>query len=85
LTAILKNTTGAFTGIIIADDIIHLHSDIIGAVISLTQNPSGGNTIGNSSGYVLYSKEALEGALMSVRPRNFGFASNRLLIRHWYE
>jgi len=85
LNAILKNTTGAFTGIIIADDIIHLHSDIIGAVISLTQNPSGGNTIGNSSGYVLYSKEALEGALMSVRPRNYGFASNRLLIRHWYE
>ena len=85
VNAVLKNTTGNFTGIIIADDVIHLHSNVIGAVVSLTQNPSGGNTIGNSSGFILYSKEALANVLMSVRPRNFGFASNRLVIRHWFE
>ena len=85
INAIIKNTSGNFTGIIIADDIVHLQSDIIGAVVSLTQYPSEGNTIGNSDGHILYSKQALAGCLMNVRPRNFGFASNRLLIRHWYE
>jgi hypothetical protein len=83
--AIIKNTSNNFTGLIIADDIIHLHSTIIGAVISLTQNPSEGNTIGNSDGFVLYSKEALSGSLMTVRPRNFGFSQNRLNVKHWFE
>jgi hypothetical protein len=83
--AIIKNTYNNFTGLIIADDIIHLHSTIIGAIISLTQNPSEGNTIGNSDGFVLYSKEALGNSLMSVRPRNFGFAQNRLDVKHWFE
>lgn len=85
VNAIIKNTSNNFTGIVIADDIVHLQSNIIGAVISLTQNPSEGNTIGLSNAKILYSKEALEGVLMTVRPRNFGFASNRLVIRHWYE
>ncbi len=83
--AIIKNTYNNFTGLIIADDIVHLHSTIIGAVISLTQNPSEGNTIGNSDGFILYSKEALGISLMSVRPRNFGFAKNRLDVKHWFE
>ena len=85
VNAVIKNTSGDFTGIIIADDVIHLHSNVIGAVVSLTQNPSEGNTIGNSSGFILYSKEALASCLMTVRPRNYGFASNRLIIRHWFE
>ena len=85
VNALLKNTQGNFTGIVIADDVVHLQSDIIGAVVSLTQNPSEGNTIGLSTGFILYSKEALAECLMTVRPRNYGFASNRLLIRHWYE
>ena len=83
--AIIKNTSNNFIGLLIADDIIHLHSTIIGAVISLTQNPSGGNTIGNSNGFILYSKEALANSLRSVRPRNFGFAKNRLDVKHWFE
>lgn len=85
VNAILKNTSNDFTGLIIADDIIHLHSNIIGAVISLTQNPSEGNTIGNSDGSILYSKEALASALMNIRPRNFGFAQSRMLVKHWFE
>jgi hypothetical protein len=83
--AIIKNTYNNFTGLIIADDIVHLHSNIIGAIISLTQNPSEGNTIGNSSGSILYSKAALSNSLMSVRARNFGFAKNRLDVKHWFE
>jgi hypothetical protein len=83
--AIIKNTYNDFTGLIIADDIIHLHSTIIGAIVSLTQNPSEGNTIGNSDGFILYSKDALNNSLMSVRPRNHGFANNRLDVKHWFE
>ncbi|MFC2094776.1 hypothetical protein ACFLSH_04015 [Bacteroidota bacterium] len=83
--AIIKNTYNNFTGLIIADDIVHLHSTIIGAIISLTQNPSEGNTIGNSDGFILYSKAALSNSLMTVRSRNFGFAKNRLDVKHWFE
>jgi len=85
INAILQNTSNDFTGLIIGDDIIHLHSNIIGAVVSLTENPSGGNTVGNSSGSVLYSKQVLDNTLMSVRPRNHGFASNRLDVKYWFE
>ena len=85
LDAIMSNTKDDFSGIIIADDIIHLHSNIIGAVISLTENPSAGNTIGNSGFSVLHSKEVLQNALMTIRPRNYGFAQNRLVVKHWVE
>jgi len=85
IDAIIKNTYNNFTGLIIADDIVHLHSTIIGAVISLTQDPSEGNTIGNSDGFILYSKQVLNNSLMSVRERNFGFAQNRLDVKHWFE
>lgn len=85
VNAIIKNTINNFTGLIIGDDVIHLHSNIIGAVISLTRYPSVGNTIGNSSGYILYSKEALLNVFDKIRPRNFGFAKNRLNVRYWYE
>jgi hypothetical protein len=85
LSAILQNTSNDFVGLIIADDIIHLQSDVIGAVISLTENPSAGNTIGNSNGSVLYSKEVLESSLMSLEKRNYGFAHNRLEVKHWSE
>ncbi len=85
VNAILQNTKNEFSGLIIGDDIIHLHSNIIGAVVSLTENPSVGNTVGNSSGSILYSKQVLDNTLMSLRPRNYGFASNRLLVKHWFE
>ncbi|MFH0795548.1 MAG: hypothetical protein V2A65_00630 [Candidatus Omnitrophota bacterium] len=62
--AIIKNlTSGTFKGLLIADDIIHIHSTIIGAVIALSSAPSEGNCIGNGSGSVLYSREALGDAV----------------------
>ncbi|MFQ5989889.1 MAG: hypothetical protein ACE5K9_08240 [Candidatus Methylomirabilales bacterium] len=51
-----------FKGLLIADDIVHIHSRIIGAVVSLTLGPSSGNVLGNGSGEVLYSNEALANA-----------------------
>ena len=54
--AYLKNLNyGTFRGLIITDDIIHIHATIIGAVVVLTPAPSGGNCLGNGSGEVLYS------------------------------
>ena len=59
--AVIKNlNTGTFSGLIIADDMIHVHSTILGAVVTLTPTPSAGNSIGNGSGDVLYSSEAIQ-------------------------
>jgi hypothetical protein len=61
-SAIFKNLNyGTFTGLIIADDILHIHATIIGAVVSLTEFPSAGNVIGNGSGEVLFSRPSGSG------------------------
>lgn len=65
--SIIKNLNeGTFKGLIIADDVVHVHTTIIGALISLTPNPSGGNSIGNGSGEVLFSQAALDGLNFAV-------------------
>jgi hypothetical protein len=51
-----------FRGLIIADDMAHVHSDVLGAIFIL-KDPVGGNCIGNGTGDVLFSREALDGAL----------------------
>lgn len=62
--AVIKNlNTGTFKGILIADDIVHIHTDIIGWVVSLTQSPSSGNCIGNGNGQVKFSSAAVNTAL----------------------
>lgn len=53
---------GCFRGLVIADDIVHIHSTVTGAVVSLTKAPSQGNVIGNGTGKVLFSRAALAGA-----------------------
>jgi len=87
--AIIKNiNSGTFRGIVIADDIVHIHADIIGAVIGLTPTPSDGNCIGNGSGQVLYSSEAIKEATGDVaEPEldNYGFAKTRVKVYQWYE
>lgn len=63
--AIIKNLNqGTFRGLIIADDIVHIHNRIIGALVSLTPAPSSGNVIGNGGGEILYSSEALLGVTL---------------------
>ncbi|MEI7812196.1 MAG: hypothetical protein WCJ01_07200, partial [Ignavibacteria bacterium] len=60
LNAKMKNLNfGTFTGLMIADDIIHIHTNIIGALIGLSPHPSEGNTIGNGDGIVKYSSKAI--------------------------
>jgi len=39
--AIMKNlNSGTFRGLLIAEDIIHIHATIVGAIVSLTPSPS---------------------------------------------
>ncbi|MFQ5962240.1 MAG: hypothetical protein ACE5MG_12670 [Candidatus Methylomirabilales bacterium] len=76
--AVVKNlNAGTFKGLLIADDIVHIHADIIGAVISLTPSSSSGNVIGNGSGRILYSRQALANAMEA--------ASQSYSIRSWHE
>lgn len=51
--------TGTFKGLILADGIEKIHTTIIGAVVPLSPTPSG-NCIGNGTGSILYSSEALK-------------------------
>ncbi|MFC2119636.1 hypothetical protein ACFLQ4_01055 [Bacteroidota bacterium] len=88
--AVIKNTDNSyvFKGFLIADDIVHIHSEIIGSVFVLTESPSSGNVIGNGTGKVLYSKQALVKAIVEVEEQiktQYGFAKKRLKVKHWYE
>lgn len=87
--ATIKNLNfGTFRGLIIADDIVHIHANIIGAIIGLSPTPSSGNCIGNGNGRVYFSSEAIEKATQDIDPNvtpNFGFAQKRLTVNSWYE
>lgn len=85
--AVIKNENlGTFKGLIIADDIVHIHTTIIGAIIALSPTPSEGNCIGNGSGDVLFSRRAIiDGIGEGVSANKFGFAQHRLDIGQWYE
>jgi len=88
--SIMKNiNSGTFKGLIIVDDLVHIHADIIGAVVILTSSPSSGNCVGNGNGNVLYSSEAVKDAMKQVGLQtssfNFGFGKNRLNVKYWFE
>jgi hypothetical protein len=60
-TSEIKNlNSGTFRGLVIADDISHVHGDVIGAVIVLTDNPPSGNVVGNGGGSVMYSSKVIQ-------------------------
>jgi len=66
-TAMVQNMQGTlFRGLIIADDMMHIHCNILGAVFVLTDDPMEGNCIGNGSGDVMFSRIALDEALHGV-------------------
>lgn len=56
--ALLKNTSQTFKGLIIADDVMHLHGDVLGGLIAF-KNALSGNVIGNGNARILYSREAI--------------------------
>jgi len=57
-----SDACACFRGLVIADDIVHIHSTITGAVVQLMAAPSEGNVLGNGNGKVLFSRAALAGA-----------------------
>ena len=81
--------SGTFKGLIIADDMVHVHADIIGAIVVLTPDPANGNCIGNGNGNILYSTEAIQSAMHQIGFEtariNYGFGNNRLYITNWLE
>jgi hypothetical protein len=82
--AIMKNlNSGTFTGLMIVDDAIHVHATIIGALIGLTPSPSEGNCIGNGSGSVLYSSQAIIDATGMGAPGSGNGSASRVLA--WWE
>lgn len=88
--AIMKNlNSGTFKGIIIADDIIHVHTTIIGAVIGLSASPSEGNCLGNGNGSIKYSRDAVTQAVTTVSSAststNYGFGKTRMNVIGWYD
>jgi hypothetical protein len=62
--AAMKNlNSGTFSGLIIADDMVHIQATILGSVFLLSPTPSEGNCIGNGTGSVLFSRAAVIKAL----------------------
>ncbi len=67
--AAIKNLNyGSFKGVIIADDLVHIHNRILGGIVTLTPAPSEGNCIGNGTGDVFYSSQAVAAAAVGVGP-----------------
>ncbi|MFQ5553660.1 MAG: hypothetical protein ACE5EW_08120, partial [Thermoplasmata archaeon] len=78
--AVIKDLdTGIFRGLLIVDDIVHIHTTIIGAVYSLTTAPSSGNVLGNGSGEVLFSREALAAAMLGAASKSYSILAWREL------
>ena len=61
-TAQLSNTAASFTGIVISDDIYHLHGNVNGVIITLTSSPAGG-VMGNGSSVITFSRMAIKNSI----------------------
>ncbi|OGU57490.1 MAG: hypothetical protein A2V66_12460 [Ignavibacteria bacterium RBG_13_36_8] len=82
--AVMKNLNfGIFRGLIIADDPVHIHTTIIGAIIGLTPSPSEGNCIGNGNGDVLYSREAINAATANTTGGGGSGSSSSNVVAWW--
>ncbi|RJQ47850.1 MAG: hypothetical protein C4534_00490 [Gaiellales bacterium] len=65
--ALVSNlNSGIFRGLIIADDMRHIHSIIIGGVFLLTETPRDGTCIGNGSGSLLYSRNVIQQGMEDI-------------------
>jgi hypothetical protein len=84
--SILDTPEGNFAGIIIADDLNHIHlTRLLGAVVTLTNFPSAGKGIGSGKGSILYSEKALFNATKSMQKLDYGFGKHRVSVISWLE
>lgn len=82
--AVMKNmNSGTYAGLMIVDDPIHIHANIIGALIALTSKPSEGNCIGNGNGTVLFSSQAITDATSSLTGSGGGNGSASKVLAWW--
>ncbi len=82
----IKNlNTGPFKGILLADDIVHVHCQIIGAVIAISGAPSSGNCIGNGSGEIYFSSATISNATNLANLRSSNSVSVNQQILYWFE
>ncbi len=63
--AIMDNANGSFAGLVIGDDVTHLHGDFWGAIMLLSPTPSG-NVLGNGNANIYYSRQAILNATSLV-------------------
>jgi len=77
--------TGTFSGLMIVDDIVKIHTTIIGAIVSMTSGPSDGYIMSNGNGSVLYSKEAIKKATEFAATHSTTFRGKRVAIKYWFE
>jgi hypothetical protein len=78
-TASIKNIQSSFTGLVLADDIVHLQGTVIGAVMGLSDFPSSGNVVGNGNANLLFSNQAITNAT------GFLVNGNQLKVVAWWE
>lgn len=77
-----KSPAGAFTGLLVVDDITSLSGvNILGAVVQMTPNPKSVQ-IGTSNGSVIYSKQAILNATSNLNSSGNGSAAN---VIGWWE
>ncbi len=86
VNASIKNlNSGPFKGILLADDIIHVHCQIIGAVVAISGSPSSGNCIGNGSGEIYYSSATISNAANLANLKSTNSISVSQQILYWFE
>jgi hypothetical protein len=71
---------GEFKGLIIADDVMHIHNDIYGALFLLTAGPAEGNCIGNGTGHLMFCRDAIMTAI-----NESGVKGDSLSVISYYE
>ncbi len=76
--ATINNSSGTFSGILLADNIVHMHGTIIGTAISCTTMPTG-NVIGNGTASILFSNAAILNATSVL------VNGARLKVFSWWE
>jgi len=79
----LEVSADPFKGIIIVDKIIHIHTDVLGAMMLLAVNTSLGNCKGNKDHYIRYSTEVIQSSLQGVMSPTLPRCSPQ--ITAWYE
>ena len=85
MNAVIKTPLGTFKGIVISDDVDKWQGTLLGAIFSLTPTPEQTWLLGNSTGYVKFSREAISNALKFAHPLGFGYGKHRVPIVSWLE